>query len=125
LQSTRARLPLEIQLTASASSPLVHALDPSEVGQALPVLRPNALQADAVDGAVAAAEDAVLRKAPAVKALGLEGQHHHHRADIIIGGCALIGVVAVLMDRLLLAPLERRTIERWGLVASMREEKLT
>jgi hypothetical protein len=49
----------------------------------------------------------------------------YHRADIIIGGCALIGVVAVLMDRLLLAPLERRTIERWGLVASMREEKLT
>ena len=124
MQSTRARLPLEIQLTASAPSPLVHALDPDEVGQALPVLRPNALQADAVDGAVAAAEDAVLRKAPAVKALGLEGQHHH-RADIIIGGCALIGVVAVLMDRLLLAPLERRTIERWGLVASMREEKLT
>jgi hypothetical protein len=36
----------------------------------------------------------------------------YHRADIIIG-CALIGVVAVLMDRLLLAPLERRTIERW------------
>jgi hypothetical protein len=35
-------------------------------------------------------------------------------------------VVAVLMDRmLLLAPLERRTIERGGLVASMREEKLT
>jgi taurine transport system permease protein len=48
----------------------------------------------------------------------------YHRADIIIGGCAVIGVVAVLMDRVLLAPLERRTIERWGLVASMREEHL-
>jgi len=48
----------------------------------------------------------------------------YHRADIIIGGCAVIGVVAVLMDRLLLAPLERRTVERWGLVASMREEHL-
>lgn len=46
----------------------------------------------------------------------------YHRADIIIGGCALIGAIAILMDRLLLAPLERRTIERWGLVTSTREE---
>jgi taurine transport system permease protein len=45
----------------------------------------------------------------------------YHRADIIIGGCVVIGIVATVMDRLLLAPLERRTIERWGLVVSMRD----
>jgi len=47
----------------------------------------------------------------------------YHRADIIIGGCVVIGIVAMLMDRLLLVPLERRTIERWGLVTVMRDEK--
>ena len=40
------------------------------------------------------------------------------RADIIVAGALTIGIVGVLMDRLLLAPLERRTIERWGLVGS-------
>lgn len=48
----------------------------------------------------------------------------YHRADIIIGGCAIIGLIATAMDRLLLAALERRTIERWGLVTSMQEERL-
>ncbi|CAH1689555.1 ABC transporter permease [Hyphomicrobiales bacterium] len=41
-----------------------------------------------------------------------------HRADIIIAGCMVIGVLGLLMDRYLLVPIERRTIERWGLVTS-------
>ncbi len=40
----------------------------------------------------------------------------YHRADIIIGGCLTIGVIAVAMDRWLLVPIERRTVNRWGLV---------
>ena len=38
------------------------------------------------------------------------------RADIIVAGALSIGVIGMVMDRWLLAPLERRTIERWGLV---------
>jgi len=41
----------------------------------------------------------------------------YHRADVIIGGCLLIGAIAMAMDRWLLAPIERRTVVRWGLVA--------
>ena len=41
----------------------------------------------------------------------------YHRADIIIAGCLTIGVIALLMDRWLLVPIERRTVRRWGLVA--------
>ena len=40
----------------------------------------------------------------------------YHRADIIIGGCLTIGVIALAMDRWLLVPIERRTVNRWGLV---------
>ena len=36
--------------------------------------------------------------------------------DVIIASMLIIGVLWLLMDRLLLAPLERRTIQRWGLV---------
>lgn len=39
-----------------------------------------------------------------------------HRADIILAGCIVIGCLSFLMDRYLLVPIERRTIERWGLV---------
>lgn len=39
-----------------------------------------------------------------------------HRSDIIITGAITIGVIGVVMDRWLLAGLERRTIERWGMV---------
>jgi taurine transport system permease protein len=39
-----------------------------------------------------------------------------HRSDIIIIGSITIGVIGVAMDRLLLARLERRTVERWGMV---------
>ena len=44
----------------------------------------------------------------------------YHRADIIIFGALLIGVIAMVMDRWLLVPIERRTVMRWGLVASSR-----
>ncbi len=40
----------------------------------------------------------------------------YHRADIIIGGCLTIGVIATAMDRWLLLPIERRTVRRWGLI---------
>jgi NitT/TauT family transport system permease protein/taurine transport system permease protein len=39
------------------------------------------------------------------------------RTDIIITGMVIIGVLWLVTDRLLLAPLERRTIERWGMKA--------
>ena len=38
------------------------------------------------------------------------------RSDLIMAGILVIGAIWLLTDRLLLAPLERRTIERWGLV---------
>jgi taurine transport system permease protein len=41
-----------------------------------------------------------------------------HRADVIIGGCFVIGTISLLMDRYLLLPIERCTVERWGLVSS-------
>lgn len=44
----------------------------------------------------------------------------YHRADIIVGGCLLIGAIAMAMDRWLLLPIERVTVVRWGLVASGR-----
>ena len=44
----------------------------------------------------------------------------YHRADIIIFGALLIGLIAMVMDRWLLAPIERRTVVRWGLVAASR-----
>jgi ABC-type nitrate/sulfonate/bicarbonate transport system permease component len=44
----------------------------------------------------------------------------YHRADIIVGGCLLIGAIAMAMDRWLLIPIEKRTVIRWGLVASGR-----
>jgi NitT/TauT family transport system permease protein/taurine transport system permease protein len=40
----------------------------------------------------------------------------YHRSDIIIAGCLIIGLIAIAMDRWLLAPIEQRTIQRWGLV---------
>jgi ABC-type nitrate/sulfonate/bicarbonate transport system permease component len=50
------------------------------------------------------------------------GATEFHRSDIIIGGCLLIGLIAVAMDRWLLLPLERRTVQRWGLVLDARKE---
>ena len=51
------------------------------------------------------------------------GASEVHRSDIIIGGCLIIGTIAIAMDRWLLLPIERRTIERWGLVFDARKEE--
>jgi len=51
------------------------------------------------------------------------GGTEYHRSDIIIGGCLLIGTIAIAMDRWLLLPIEKRTIERWGLVFDARKEE--
>ena len=39
-----------------------------------------------------------------------------YRTEVIVFGMIVIGVLWLLVDRLLLAPLERATIERWGMV---------
>jgi ABC-type nitrate/sulfonate/bicarbonate transport system permease component len=39
-----------------------------------------------------------------------------YRTEVIVFGMIVIGLLWLLLDRLLLAPLERATIERWGLV---------
>ena len=39
-----------------------------------------------------------------------------YRTEVIVLGMIVIGVLWLVIDRLLLAPLERATIERWGLV---------
>lgn len=44
------------------------------------------------------------------------GAANFHRSDVIIVGSLLIGLIGVAMDRWILAPLERRTVERWGMV---------
>ena len=46
----------------------------------------------------------------------------YHRSDVIIAGCLIIGVIAISMDRWLLAPIEQRTIRRWGLVIDTAKE---
>lgn len=38
-----------------------------------------------------------------------------YRTEVILLGMILIGAIWLAMDRLILAPVERRTIERWGL----------
>jgi NitT/TauT family transport system permease protein/taurine transport system permease protein len=45
----------------------------------------------------------------------------YSRSDIIIVGCLIIGCIAMAMDRWLLLPIERRTVQRWGLVASSKD----
>lgn len=39
-----------------------------------------------------------------------------YRTEVILLGMIVIGTIWLLMDRLLLAPMERATIERWGMV---------
>ena len=39
-----------------------------------------------------------------------------YRTEVIVMGMIVIGLMWLLLDRLLLAPLERSTIERWGMV---------
>lgn len=38
-----------------------------------------------------------------------------YRTEVIVLGMVLIGAIWLALDRLILAPLERRTIERWGI----------
>ncbi len=38
------------------------------------------------------------------------------RSDIVIGGCIMLGLLGLLTDRLILGPIERRTVERWGML---------
>ncbi|WP_222851252.1 ABC transporter permease [Phytoactinopolyspora mesophila] len=40
-----------------------------------------------------------------------------YRTDIIVANMVIIGVLWLVTDRALLAPLERRTVERWGMKA--------
>jgi NitT/TauT family transport system permease protein/taurine transport system permease protein len=47
----------------------------------------------------------------------------YHRSDIILSGCLIIGIIAMIMDRWLLLPIERRTVQRWGLVSDAEEER--
>lgn len=42
-----------------------------------------------------------------------------YRTEVIVLGMILIGAIWVAIDRLILAPVERRTIERWGLAQRM------
>jgi NitT/TauT family transport system permease protein/taurine transport system permease protein len=46
----------------------------------------------------------------------------YHRSDVIIAGCVMIGAIAMALDRWLLLPIERRTVQRWGLVTADRDE---
>ena len=39
-----------------------------------------------------------------------------YRTEVIVFGMIVIGILWLLIDRLLLAPLERATVERWGMV---------
>ncbi len=39
-----------------------------------------------------------------------------YRTEVIVMGMIVIGLLWLLLDRLLLAPLERATVERWGMV---------
>ena len=41
---------------------------------------------------------------------------YYLRSDIILAGIIVIGVLVQVIERLILVPLERSTIERWGLV---------
>jgi ABC-type nitrate/sulfonate/bicarbonate transport system permease component len=45
----------------------------------------------------------------------------YSRSDVIIVGCLIIGCIAMAMDRWLLLPIERRTVQRWGLVLSIKD----
>lgn len=42
-----------------------------------------------------------------------------YRTEVIVLGMILIGAIWVAIDRLILAPVERRTIERWGLARTL------
>jgi NitT/TauT family transport system permease protein/taurine transport system permease protein len=48
----------------------------------------------------------------------------YHRSDIIIAACLVIGVIAIAMDRWILAPIEKRTVQRWGLIADAEKDRM-
>jgi NitT/TauT family transport system permease protein/taurine transport system permease protein len=68
--------------------------------------------------AVIAAE---LVGAPAGLGFWIFEQQEFSRMDNIIAGALTIGIIGMVMDRWILAPLEKRTIERWGLVGTVSE----
>jgi NitT/TauT family transport system permease protein/taurine transport system permease protein len=39
-----------------------------------------------------------------------------YRTDVVLLGMIVIGLLWLLMDRLLFAPLERATVARWGML---------
>jgi taurine transport system permease protein len=41
-----------------------------------------------------------------------------HQTDTILVGIVTIGILWLLTDRLVLQPIERWTVERWGLISS-------
>ena len=49
----------------------------------------------------------------------------YHRSDIIIAGCLIIGTIAIVMDRWLLLPIERRTVAALGPGERRRGEALS
>ena len=56
-------------------------------------------------------------QAEALEAAGAETpQLLTEGTEVIVFGMIVIGILWLLIDRLLLAPLERSTIERWGMV---------
>lgn len=40
-----------------------------------------------------------------------------YRGDVVVGTIIVVGLIWLLMDHLLLGPLQRRTVARWGLVS--------
>jgi NitT/TauT family transport system permease protein/taurine transport system permease protein len=40
------------------------------------------------------------------------------RSDIVVLGMLVIGILWLLIDRIVLKPIERRTVERWGTLAA-------
>lgn len=40
------------------------------------------------------------------------------RSDTIIGGNLVIGLLGLAIDLLILVPIERRTVQRWGMVSA-------
>jgi ABC-type nitrate/sulfonate/bicarbonate transport system permease component len=41
---------------------------------------------------------------------------YDHQQDVLLASILVVGVVAIILDTLLLEPLERRTIQRWGIL---------
>lgn len=41
-----------------------------------------------------------------------------HLIDVILGGMIIIGVLYLIIDRMILAPIERVTVHRWGILRS-------